>query len=133
MPRIGVHTTHNRPEPAKRSRRPSYLTAIPVHYETEIERPKETVTVTERQVKVYLLRAEIEHLKRLCLRIERLHLQRELSAPVPVPVPAPVPASPPPPSQLLLRAVVVPKSATVASYTTLMSPLYTRTTTSYST
>ena len=108
MPRIGVHTTHNRPEPTKRSRRPSFLTAIPVHYEPEIECPKETVTVdsgqwtvtketvTERQVKVYLLRAEIEHLKRLRLRIENLHLQRKLSAPVPVPVPAPVPASPAP-------------------------------------
>ena len=132
-----MHTTHNRPEPTKKSRRPSFLTAIPVQTvtvtETERQVKVQTVTVTERQVKVYLLRAEIEHLKRLRLRIENLHLQRKLSAPVPVPVPAPVPASPPPPSQLLLRAVVVPKSATVASYTTLMSPLYTRTTTSYST
>ena len=100
MPRIGVHTTHNRPEPTKKSRRPSFLTAIPVQTvtvtETERQVKVQTMTVTERQVKVYLLRAEIEHLKRLRLRIENLHLQRKLSAPVPVPVQPPVPASPTP-------------------------------------
>ena len=95
-----MHTTHNRPEPTKKSRRPSFLTAVPVQTvtvtETERQVKIQTVTVTERQVKVYLLRAEIEHLKRLRLRIEDLHLQRKPSAPIPVPVQPPVTASPTP-------------------------------------
>ena len=83
MPKIQVHTTP-RPEPARRLRRNRYLTVIQVHYNAEAECLKETVTdITARQVKIYLLRAEIEHLKQLRLRLEHLHLQREMPAPPP--------------------------------------------------
>ena len=80
MTEIQVYTSC-RQVPARRLRRPRYLTNIALQCNSETPSLKERMKyLTVKMVEVCLLRAEVEHLKRLHQRLGHLHLQRGLPA-----------------------------------------------------